>query len=137
MPYVKLRKPRCQNQKSTKLSMLPASVLMSGKRLSKNPGLPKQTLISSIAELTRLKENQLNWLNQCRQQSRSYGYSSDEFCRFLGGGSFGTAMANLAAKKGCDATLWVRDKRTVKSLHKLESIKIFCQIISLMSVWRI
>ena len=27
-------------------------------------------------------------------------------------------MANLAAKNGCDATLWVRDKRTVKSLHK-------------------
>lgn len=37
---------------------------------------------------------------------------------FLGGGSFGTAMANLAAKNGCDTTLWVRDKRTVKSLAK-------------------
>ena len=37
---------------------------------------------------------------------------------FLGGGSFGTAMANLAAKNGCDSTLWVRNKRTVKALNK-------------------
>lgn len=37
---------------------------------------------------------------------------------FLGGGSFGTAMANLAARNGCDSTLWVRNKRTVKSLNK-------------------
>lgn len=37
---------------------------------------------------------------------------------FLGGGSFGTAMSNLAARNGCDSTLWVRNKRTVKSLHK-------------------
>lgn len=37
---------------------------------------------------------------------------------FLGGGSFGTAMANLAAKNGCHTTLWVRDRRTVKSLQK-------------------
>lgn len=38
---------------------------------------------------------------------------------FLGGGSFGTAMANLAARNGCDTTLWVRNKRTVKSMLKL------------------
>lgn len=37
---------------------------------------------------------------------------------FLGGGSFGTAMSNLAARNGCDSTLWVRNKRTVKALHK-------------------
>lgn len=37
---------------------------------------------------------------------------------FLGGGSFGTAMANLAAKNGCQTTLWVRDKRTVKAMQK-------------------
>ena len=36
----------------------------------------------------------------------------------LGGGSFGTAMANLSSKNGCDVTLWVRDKRTVKSMQK-------------------
>jgi len=36
----------------------------------------------------------------------------------LGGGSFGTAMANLSSKNGCDVTLWVRDKRSVKSMQK-------------------
>ncbi|WP_432806271.1 NAD(P)H-dependent glycerol-3-phosphate dehydrogenase [Moraxella nasicaprae] len=36
----------------------------------------------------------------------------------LGGGSFGTAMANLAAKNGCQVTLWVRDKKTVRSLSR-------------------
>lgn len=37
---------------------------------------------------------------------------------FLGGGSFGTAMANLAARNGCDTTLWVRNKRTVRAMTK-------------------
>lgn len=37
---------------------------------------------------------------------------------FLGGGSFGTAMSNLAARNGCDSTLWVRNKRTVRSLQR-------------------
>ncbi len=36
----------------------------------------------------------------------------------LGGGSFGTAMANLSSKNGCKVTLWVRDKRSVKSMQK-------------------
>ena len=36
----------------------------------------------------------------------------------LGGGSFGTAMANLSSKNGCEVTLWVRDKRSVKSMRK-------------------
>lgn len=39
---------------------------------------------------------------------------------FLGGGSFGTAMANLAARNGCDTTLWVRNKRTVKAMEKTQ-----------------
>ncbi len=42
---------------------------------------------------------------------------------FLGGGSFGTAMANLAARNGCDTTLWVRNKRTVKSMAKQQMNK--------------
>ncbi len=42
---------------------------------------------------------------------------------FLGGGSFGTAMANLAARNGCDTTLWVRNKRTVKSMAKTQMNK--------------
>ncbi len=37
---------------------------------------------------------------------------------FLGGGSFGTAMSNLAARNGCDSTLWVRNKRTVRALKR-------------------
>lgn len=37
---------------------------------------------------------------------------------FLGGGSFGTAMANISAKNGCDTTLWVRDKKQVKEMQK-------------------
>lgn len=36
----------------------------------------------------------------------------------LGGGSFGTAMANLAARNGCESTLWVRNKRHVKQMKK-------------------
>ena len=36
----------------------------------------------------------------------------------LGGGSFGTAMANLSSRNGCEVTLWVRDKRSVKSMQK-------------------
>ena len=42
---------------------------------------------------------------------------------FLGGGSFGTAMANLAARNGCDTTLWVRNKRTVKAMAKTQTNK--------------
>ena len=42
---------------------------------------------------------------------------------FLGGGSFGTAMANLAARNGCDTTLWVRNKRTVKAMIKTQTNK--------------
>lgn len=37
---------------------------------------------------------------------------------FIGGGSFGTAMANLSARNGCDVTLWVRNKRSVKQMMK-------------------
>ncbi|MBS9780367.1 MAG: NAD(P)H-dependent glycerol-3-phosphate dehydrogenase [Moraxellaceae bacterium] len=37
---------------------------------------------------------------------------------FMGGGSFGTAMANLSARNGCDVTLWVRNKRSVKHMQK-------------------
>ncbi len=37
---------------------------------------------------------------------------------FIGGGSFGTAMANLSARNGCDVTLWVRNKRSVTQMQK-------------------
>ncbi len=47
-------------------------------------------------------------------------YTSKQALRllFIGGGSFGTAMANLSARNGCDVTLWVRNKRSVKQMQK-------------------
>lgn len=53
---------------------------------------------------------------------------------FLGGGSFGTAMSNMAARNGCDATLWVRDKATVKAMKKPALTKNTCLIISSMRI---
>lgn len=35
----------------------------------------------------------------------------------LGGGSFGTAMANLSARNGCDTVMWIRDEDTA---HKIQ-----------------
>ncbi|ENV47898.1 glycerol-3-phosphate dehydrogenase [NAD(P)+] [Acinetobacter brisouii CIP 110357] len=36
----------------------------------------------------------------------------------LGGGSFGTAMANLAARNGCDTILWIRDADTAQEINQ-------------------
>lgn len=36
----------------------------------------------------------------------------------LGGGSFGTAMANIAVKNGCQVIQWVRDTETAQTLQK-------------------
>lgn len=36
----------------------------------------------------------------------------------LGGGSFGTAIANTAAKNGCDTTLWIRDEQTAQEINQ-------------------
>ncbi|MDO4895909.1 MAG: NAD(P)H-dependent glycerol-3-phosphate dehydrogenase [Moraxella sp.] len=36
----------------------------------------------------------------------------------LGGGSFGTAMADIAVKNGCDVMQWVRDEATAQALQK-------------------
>lgn len=35
----------------------------------------------------------------------------------LGGGSFGTAMANLAASNGCETVLWIRDRETAQRIE--------------------
>lgn len=35
----------------------------------------------------------------------------------LGGGSFGTAMANLAARNGCDTRMWLRDPQTAQMMQ--------------------
>ncbi len=36
----------------------------------------------------------------------------------LGGGSFGTAMANLAARNGCDTTMWIRDEKAALEMQQ-------------------
>jgi glycerol-3-phosphate dehydrogenase (NAD(P)+) len=36
----------------------------------------------------------------------------------LGGGSFGTAMANLAARNGCETCMWIRDENAVKDMQQ-------------------
>ena len=35
----------------------------------------------------------------------------------LGGGSFGTAMANTAARNGCDTMIWIRDAKTAQEIN--------------------
>lgn len=36
----------------------------------------------------------------------------------LGGGSFGTAMANLAARNGCDSMIWIRDAQVAEQINQ-------------------
>ena len=36
----------------------------------------------------------------------------------LGGGSFGTAMANLAARNGCNTVMWIRDPQTALEIQE-------------------
>ena len=37
----------------------------------------------------------------------------------LGGGSFGTAMANIAVRNGCDTMIWIRDEAVAKEMNQL------------------
>ncbi|WOE31712.1 MULTISPECIES: NAD(P)H-dependent glycerol-3-phosphate dehydrogenase [unclassified Acinetobacter] len=36
----------------------------------------------------------------------------------LGGGSFGTAMANTAVRNGCDTMIWIRDENTAQEINR-------------------
>jgi len=36
----------------------------------------------------------------------------------LGGGSFGTAMANTAVRNGCDTMIWIRDEATAEEINR-------------------
>ena len=36
----------------------------------------------------------------------------------LGGGSFGTAMANTAARNGCDTMIWIRDEAAAAEINQ-------------------
>lgn len=75
--------------------------------------------IANIASLAGLKKpkNPID-PNILGDRTRLAGDQPPLRLAFLGGGSFGTAMANLSAKNGCDTTLWVRDKRAVKAMQK-------------------
>ena len=35
----------------------------------------------------------------------------------LGGGSFGTAMANIAVRNGCDTIIWIRDEAIAAEIN--------------------
>lgn len=75
-------------------------------------------VFSRIAHLTR-KKRPKNLIDPSAVQTSAPRIDKQNLrLVFLGGGSFGTAMANLAAKNGCPTTLWVRNKRAVKAMQK-------------------
>lgn len=116
---MKLKKPSVKNSKVKKIVEAASHGLDDAVNAIKESGLPNAPIISSIAELTGLKKKKADELSETLQNNTQVNSVSKTLkFAFLGGGSFGTAMANLAAKNGCDATLWVRDKRTVKALQK-------------------
>ncbi|WP_294035080.1 NAD(P)H-dependent glycerol-3-phosphate dehydrogenase [uncultured Moraxella sp.] len=116
---MKLIKPSVKNSKVKKIVDAASTGLDDAVSAIKESGLPNAPIIASIAELTGFKKKKSAELEATIQAKAkpATGSKTLKFA-FLGGGSFGTAMANLAAKNGCDATLWVRDKRTVKALQK-------------------
>lgn len=116
---MKLKKPSVKNSKVKKIVDAASTGLDDAVSAIKESGLPNAPIIASIAELTGFKKKKSAELEATIQAKAkpATGSKTLKFA-FLGGGSFGTAMANLAAKNGCDATLWVRDKRTVKALQK-------------------
>ncbi len=116
---MKLKKPSVKNSKVKKIVDAASTGLDDAVSAIKESGLPNAPIIASIVELTGFKKKKSAELEATMQAKAkpATGSKTLKFA-FLGGGSFGTAMANLAAKNGCDATLWVRDKRTVKALQK-------------------
>ena len=40
----------------------------------------------------------------------------------LGGGSFGTAMANLAVRNGCDTMIWIRDAAVAEEINQTQNL---------------
>ncbi|ELA08461.1 NAD(P)H-dependent glycerol-3-phosphate dehydrogenase [Moraxella macacae 0408225] len=68
--------------------------------------------------LSEMLQNFKNRKTKSQNDDNNKGLTAPLSLVFLGGGSFGTAMANLASRNGCDSTLWVRDKNTVKTMQK-------------------
>ncbi len=115
---MKLPKPIAQNKKLQKIVDVASDSLDDAVAALKESGLDNAPIIGSIAQLTGLKKKKSALLAESLKKSGEQVSADALKFAVLGGGSFGTAMANLAAKNGCDVTLWVRDKKTVRSLTK-------------------
>lgn len=111
---MKLPKPM-NNPKVKKIVDVASQGLDDAVHAIKDSGIENAPIISSIAQLAGFKKKKLD--NTTTGVHAQAGEMPLKLV-FLGGGSFGTAMANMAAKNGCDATLWVRDKATVKAMKK-------------------
>ena len=53
----------------------------------------------------------------------------------LGGGSFGTVIANLAAGNGCPTTQWLRDADLVEEMQARTKIPVISRVFSCMKVY--
>ena len=49
----------------------------------------------------------------------------------LGGGSFGTAIANMVAENNYSVTLWMRSEDSLKQIQPQVKIQIICPVTSL------
>lgn len=83
----------------------------------KDSGIDNAPIISNIVEFAGLKKKRVN-LSKIGINEPHTSSGVPLRLAFLGGGSFGTAMANMAARNGCDTTLWVRNKVAVKAMKK-------------------
>lgn len=115
---MKLKKPSVQNETIQKLVDIASNSIDEAVAVIKETDIENAPILANIAELTGLKKKQSAKLMESMQAVNPAAVGNTLKFAFLGGGSFGTAMANLAAKNGCDATLWVRDKKTVKVMQR-------------------
>ena len=75
-------------------------------------------ILANIAQLVRAKKIKKADVDNTKINATSKNIPLPLRIAILGGGSFGTAMANIATKNGCQVTQWVRDKRTAKTMQK-------------------
>ncbi|MDO4894301.1 NAD(P)H-dependent glycerol-3-phosphate dehydrogenase [Moraxella sp.] len=110
---MKLKKPNLTHGKLQKLVDVASHGLDDVVNVIKDAELQNAPILGNIAHLAEKAKQKINPVDM--QTPTDDGKLK---IAVLGGGSFGTAMANLAAKNGCQVTLWVRDKKTVRSLSK-------------------
>ena len=75
-------------------------------------------ILANIAQLVRAKKIKKTDVDNTKINATSKNIPLPLRIAILGGGSFGTATANIATKNGCQVTQWVRDKRTAKAMQK-------------------